>query len=115
MSFCRWSSMNWQCDLYSYESAEGIVTHVANQRIVGEVPKVDSSLFLNFTDENSEKYFEQQKAQFDFLETAERRPIGLKYDGQTFYDDKETFLARLNMLREEGYRFPEITQEDIDD
>lgn len=115
MSFFRWSSMDFGCDLYSYESAEGIVTHVANQRIVGEVPKVDSSLFLNFTDENSEKYFEQQKAQSDSLDTAERKPIGLKYDGQTFYDDRETFLLRLNMLREEGYRFPEITQEDIDD
>lgn len=114
MSFFRWSSMDWQCDLYCYESSEGIVTHIANQRIVGEVPKVDSSLLLNFTDENSEKYFEQQKAQFDFLKTAERKPIGLKYDGQTFYDSKETFLARLNMLREEGYMFPEITQEDIE-
>lgn len=83
--------------------------------MIGEIPKVDSSLFLNFSDENSEKFFEQQKAQFDFLKTAERRPIGLKYDGQTFYDDKDTFLSRLKMLREEGYRFPEITQEDIDD
>lgn len=114
MSFCRWSSMDWQCDLYCYESSEGIVTHVANQRIVGEVPKVDSSLFLNFTDENSEKYFEQQKVQSAFLDTAERKSIGLKYDGHTFYDDKETFLDRLNMLREEGYMFPEITQEDIE-
>lgn len=115
MSFCRWSSMDFGCDLYCYESVEGIVTHVANQRIVGEVPKVDSSLLLNFTEENAEKYFEQQKVQSAFLETAERKPIGLKYDGQTFYDDKETFLDRLNMLREEGYMFPEITQEDIDD
>lgn len=115
MSFCRWSSMNFGCDLYCYESEQGYVTHVANQRIIGNVPEVDSSLFLNHTQENVEKFFEQQKAQFDFLETAERKPIGLKYDGQTFYDDKDTFLSRLKMLREEGYRFPQITQEDIDD
>lgn len=114
MSFFRWSSMDWQCDLYCYESAEGIVTHVANQRIVGEVPKVDSSLFLSFTDENSEKYFEQQKVQSAFLDTAERKPIGLKYDGQTFYDDKESFLSRLEMLKQEGYRFPEINKEDLE-
>lgn len=115
MAFCRWSSMDWSCDLYCYESSQGFVTHVAEQKVIGDIPKVDSSLFLNFTDENSEKYFDQQKAQSAFLDTAQRKPIGLKYDGQTFYDDKETFLARLNMLREEGYRFPEITQEDIDD
>lgn len=114
MAFCRWSSMDWACDLYCYESSQGIVTHVAEQKVIGDIPKVDSSLFLNFTKENSEKFFEQQKAQFDFLETAERKPIGLKYDGQTFYDDKDTFLYRLKMLREEGYRFPEITEEDLE-
>lgn len=48
------------------------------------------------------------------LAAAERRPIGLKYDGQTFYDDKDTFLSRLKMLKEEGYRFPDITQEDLE-
>lgn len=114
MSFCRWSSLNFGCDLYCYESEQGYVTHVASLRVVGDIPEVDSSLFLDYTDENVEKFFEQQKAQFDFLDTAERTPIGLKYDGQTFYDDKETFLSRLNMLREEGYRFPEITEEDLE-
>ena len=116
MAFCRWSSMDFGCDLYCYESEQGIVTHVASQRVVGEVPKVESSLFLQLSEETFvQKFLEQQRAQFHFLETAERKPIGLKYDGQTFYDDKESFLIRLNMLREEGYRFPNITQEDIDD
>lgn len=115
MSFCRWSSMNFSCDLYCYESEQGYVTHVAVNRTVGDIPKVDSSLFLDNTQENFDKFLAQQKAQFEFLDTAERRPIGLKYDGQTFYDDKDSFLSRLNMLREEGYRFPQITQEDIDD
>lgn len=115
MSFCRWSSMNFGCDLYCYEAEQGYVTHVANQRIIGDIPEVDNSLLLNYTQENVEKFINQQKAQFEFLVTAERRPIGLKYDGQTFYDDEDTFLSRLKMLREEGYRFPEITQEDIDD
>lgn len=114
MSYCRWSSMNFGCDLYCYESEQGYVTHVANLRVVGDIPEVDSSLFLNYTEENVEKFFEQQKAQFEFLDTAERKPIGLKYDGQTLYDDKETFLLTLNKLREEGYKFPEITQEDLE-
>lgn len=115
MAFCRWSSMDFGCDLYCYESSEGFVTHVAEQRVVGDIPKVDTALLLNYTEENGNKFFEQQTAQFDFLKTADREPIGLKYDGQTFYDDKETFLERLKMLREEGYKFPEITQEDLDD
>ena len=117
MALCRWSSMNFTCDLYCYESEHsGYVTHVANQRVIGDVPKVDYTLFApeNNTPENIEKFFEQYKAQMDFLSDAERRPIGLKYDGQTFYDSKESFLARLEILREEGYRFPEITEEDLE-
>lgn len=114
MSFFRWSSMNFGCDLYCYESEQGYVTHVANQRVVGEIPKVDSSLFLENSEENFQKFLAQQKAQFDFLETAKREPIGLRYDGQTFYDDKETFLVRLKYLREEGYNFPEINEEDLE-
>ena len=115
MSFFRWSSMDWQCDLYCYESEQGYyVTHIANNRIVGSVPKVDYSLFSDNTQEATGRFFEQYKAQMDFLSTAERKPIDLKYDGQTFYDSKETFLIRLAMLREEGYNFPEITEEDLE-
>lgn len=116
MSIFRWSSMNFTCDLYCYESEHGhYVTHVAAQRVFGDVPKVDYTLFSseNNSGENTEKFFAQYKAQMDFISTAERRPIGLKYDGQTFYDSKEGFLLRLNMLREEGYKFPEITEEDL--
>jgi len=69
---------------------------------------------LNHTEENEQEFFKQHKAQMKFLETAERKPIGLKYDGQTFYDCKERFLSRLEMLRAEGYRFPEITEEDLE-
>ena len=114
MSICRWSSMDWSCDLYCYESEQGYVTHVTVNRTVGDIPKVDPSLFLDHTEENEQEFFRQHKAQMKFLETAERRPIGLKYDGQTFYDDKETLLSRLEMLRAEGYRFPEITEEDLE-
>lgn len=106
--------MNWQCDLYCYESEQSYVTHVAVNRTMGDIPKVDSLLLLDNTEGNFEKFLEQHKAQMKFLETAERRPIGLKYDGQTFYDDKETLLFRLEMLRAEGYRFPEITEEDLE-
>lgn len=112
MSLCRWSGMDWQCDLYCYESENGYITHVGVNRIVGDIPKVDNSLIVSG---DFDKYVEQHRKQMEFLNTTERKPIGLKYDGQTFYDNKETIMATLKMLREEGYRFPEITQEDIDD
>ena len=35
MSYCRWSSDDFQCDVYVYESvAGGFVTHVAANRVV---------------------------------------------------------------------------------
>lgn len=33
MSYCRWSSMNWMCDVYVYEDVDGgWATHVAGRR-----------------------------------------------------------------------------------
>ena len=34
MSYCRWSSMGGQCDLYVYESRDGIEIHVSTRRWV---------------------------------------------------------------------------------
>ena len=45
MSYCRWSSDNWKCDLYCYEDVSGgITTHVAGNRIVGDIPEAPLSL-----------------------------------------------------------------------
>lgn len=32
MSYCRWSTDDFTCDLYCYESSEGYVTHVASYK-----------------------------------------------------------------------------------
>lgn len=117
MALCRWSSMNWSCDLYIYEGCDGQWhTHVAGNRIVGVVPEVDNTIFHKdvYTGELGKIWTEQHKAQMSFLESCERKPIGLKYDGESFVDDKETLLSRLQMLKGEGYNFPEITEEDLE-
>jgi hypothetical protein len=36
MSYCRWSSMDFTCDIYAYESDGGFVVHVASGRFVDE-------------------------------------------------------------------------------
>lgn len=42
MSYCRWSSMNWMCDVYVYEDVSGgWTTHVATRRrIIPPIPDV---------------------------------------------------------------------------
>lgn len=117
MALCRWSSMNWSCDLYIYEGCDGQWhTYVASNRIVGNIPQVDNTIFHKdvYTEKLGEIWTEQHKAQMTFLESCERKPIGLKYDGESFVDDKEILLSRLQMLKGEGYNFPEITEEDME-
>lgn len=97
MSYCRWSSDNGRCDLYCYEDcAGGFTTHVAGNRIVGDIPtepSLESPLDPGW---------------------AERAPIGLAHDGETFNDpDLRSFLARLVMLREAGYSFPDYVLDDV--
>lgn len=116
MALCRWSSMNWSCDLYIYEGERNTYyTHVASNRIISPVPKVDNTIFLPdvYTEELGELWAEQHKAQMSFLESCKRKRIGLKYDGERFVDDKESLLGRLQILKDEGYNFPEITEEDL--
>ena len=108
MSYCRWSSDNWQCDVYCYESADGFTTHVAGNKTV-EPPPDDQWADFVAGRITPEEFGVKHQAAMDFLETAERKPIGLPYDGQSFSDpDLESFLARLLHLKETGYNVPEF-------
>ncbi len=114
MSYCRWSTDDFQCDLYCYEDANGgWITHVAGNRPIGDIPQVDWSLLRD--DEASQaEWVRQSKAQSEWLCGAERAPIGLPYDGQSFSDPTlEDFRTRLTMLRKAGYRFPDSVLADV--
>jgi hypothetical protein len=55
------------------------------------------------------------KAQHAFLEKAERVPLDGPYAGQSFNDPTlEAFKARLLLLRDAGYHFPDYVIERID-
>jgi hypothetical protein len=109
MSYCRWSSDNWRCELYCYESNDGFVTHIASNKIVGDVPEE-----LNIIDTPYEEWIVSRKAAQKFMNTAERRNIGLEHDGETFVDeDLDTFLLRLLYLRKVGYKFPDYVIDEV--
>ncbi len=108
MSYCRWSSDDWKCDLYCYHSVcDNYITHVAGRKHVG-VP------------ENPHKFPDQEwwlfhQTQMEFLETAEMEEVGLPYDGMHFSDaDLISFLERVNCLKEAGYHVPFYVLEDIE-
>jgi len=112
MSYCRWSCLNFECDVYAYEDVNGgWTTHVASYRLSFSISPLPDILSVS-----TEEYLKAYRKQRKDLEQIQRVPIGLPYDGQTFNDDTlEDFRGRLLMLRKIGYRIPDYTFEMIDD
>lgn len=116
MAFCRWSCDDFKCDLYVYADCYGGYTcHVAGTKILGDIPH-----FQIFTDGNGEldidKTMAAKDAQHKFLETAERAPIGLSRDGESFNVGTAEELKDLVLdLGKEGYRYPDYLIEYIDE
>jgi len=116
MSYCRWSSDNFRCDLYVYDSVEGgYAIHVASNRTVDDPPEIP-----DFGTVPNDEFVLKHKAQMDWLMSAERRLIGLSRDGRSYYaDDLEELLAIITSLRDEGYRVPQYVfdtiREEIDE
>ncbi len=80
---------------------------------MGDIPRVGELGGENF---DAEKFVAAHKAQMDFLENAERMPIGLPCDGETFNDPTlEEFRDRLAGLKAMGYNVPGWVFETIDD
>lgn len=103
MSYCRWSSFDWACDVYCYADAGGgYTTHVAGNRIVGDIPKLPD---LN---EDTDKFIAAWRKQDEFIRDAKREGIALPHAGETFNDpDLESFLARLLELKGLGFVVPD--------
>jgi hypothetical protein len=113
MSYCRWSSDNFKCDVYCYEDVSGgFTTHVAGNRILGDIP--DCPPFpIGMDTVEWKRLYDARRA---FMATAEHSPIGLPYDNQSFNDDDlEGMRDRLRMLKQIGYHVPEWVFETIAD
>lgn len=111
MSYCRWSSDGWSCDVYVYESESGYVTHVASRRHVAKepCPTIDWNSILKIDDrpEMLAAIDRWRAAERDWLESSELEDIGLPHDGATFYDRTPADCARtLCDLLEMGYNVP---------
>ena len=111
MAYCRWSSEDFGCDLYVYEDVMGGFTvHVAGNRVVGEVPR------LGDLGGDPDEVMRSYRAQMDFLKGAERKPIGLACDGQTFrLATGAEAAAKVRELVAMGYRCPEGVAEQLEE
>jgi hypothetical protein len=108
MSYCRFSSDDFRCDLYVYRGrCDGFIVHVANFRMLGEPPRVD-------LEAPPEEVAEAMRAQVDFVMSADRVAIDLPHAGESFREsDLASLRARLLRLSALGYRFPHNVLEEI--
>lgn len=112
MSFCRWSSDDWACDIYAYESKEGFIIHVAKNRVIGDVPKLGASPENPNDKEACAEWLRAYEAQMEFMRTAKYEDIGLPLDGETYVlDGPDAYRAKMLELRAAGYRFPDYALE----
>lgn len=104
MSYCRFSSDDFQCDVYVYEDcAGGWTTHVASSRIIFNDP-----LPPRVSIDNPVAFLIRYTEVSDLVERATRIPIGLPYDGETFSDETPGECAEtLEMLKDAGYNVPQ--------
>ena len=124
MSYCRWSSDNFACDLYCYADVYGgYTTHVAGFR--HDPLPYDPTPFLNaamrahkLKDSDpltalleNEAWARARKRQQEDLEKANLVSIDLPHDGETFNDpDLVSFLERVRYLKELGYKAPDYLE-----
>lgn len=103
MSYCRFSSDDFQCDVYVYESDDGFVTHVADVRLVFDrplPPAVDIRTDL-------EGWAARNRMLHEAVDRAKRVRIDLPSAGEMFIDDTAgECAARLVSLRAEGLTVP---------
>lgn len=104
MSYCRWSTDDYQCDLYCYDDcAGGIITHIAGRRVIYKEPLPPPVPF-----DQTEAWVNRANKINEIHENAEFVPIELPHAGESFNDETlQGFLTRLKYLKDLGYKFPE--------
>ena len=106
MSYCRFSSDDWQCDVYVYADCNGgWTTHVAGRRPVFKEKLPDP---IPLESSNIREWMERDRKVFKMLDDAEMVGIGFEHDGESFNHDTPGECADwLKELSEMGYNVPQ--------
>jgi len=107
MSYCRWSSDDFKCDVYVYEDVSGgWTTHIAGRRRIG----LETLPPNPYTREALEdpKWNDMYKAYHLAVGSLPMEDITLPHAGETFHDPSPGECAdHLEMLRSLGYYVPQ--------
>lgn len=104
MSYCRWSTDDFLCDLYIWDDVAGhTAVAVASRRVVYEAPLPDP---IPWDPERIEEILARQQAVRKLPHHFE--DIDLPYAGQTFHEpDQKAAADRVAELRALGYCCPD--------
>lgn len=114
MAYCRWSSDDFQCDIYAYPTDDGVTVVLTKNRYDFTPPP---RLRKNAS---AARRFERSQAIHALLEDAPLIPIDLPYAGEWRGGlSPAEAIEWLTELRELGYNFPvdviDAILEDADD
>lgn len=117
MSYCRWSTDDFGCDLYCYQDVSGgWTTHVASNKRVYTVPVPPPVAWAPNSDNAAWVERDQQMSALKEGAGYALVPIGLPCDGETFHDPTLTeFRDRIVSLRAMGYQCPDSVLAEIDE
>ena len=107
MSYCRFSTDDFACDVYVYEDCGGgFTTHVAGNRVVPVEPLPAK---VPFDKDHFAEWIARDRAVMAILERSPRTAIGLPHDGGSFNDpDAGACADRLESLKALGYNVPQF-------
>lgn len=105
MSYCRFSTDDYQCDVYVYEDVSGgWTTHVAASHPVYDVPLPEPVPY----EQNFEAWFRRHNVVAQLAREARRVPLPPPHAGQSYNDPTPGACAdRLAMLKAEGFHVPQ--------
>ena len=106
MSYCRWSTDDFRCDVYVYESKNGYEINIAALRhrlTDAELPPP-----VPFDTNNLMPWFRRMDTVSDLIRRTKRYPIGLPFDGESFCEPSPKDAAvRLQEIKGAGYNVPQ--------
>ena len=116
MSYCRWSSDGFMCDVYVYESEHAYVCHVAGNRLASKAPRY---WWPGITDVEFREAYEAHR---EHMDTVKRIPIEHPAAGETYeYNEPGEMAETLSTLKRDGFQVPQYAidalheeQQDLD-
>lgn len=120
MSYCRWSSDDFQSDIYCYQNIHSGYTvmiagmkHVLKEPLPPPIDFMDSKGKIDF--EKYREYIKRDDMVMGIIKRANLVKIGLPEDGKTYHFETpiETITA-LKMLRDMGYRVPQKAIDELE-